>query len=72
MSLSPGILGQTLVYNGSNWIATSNVFHSGANVGIGTTTPQAKLDINGSIRINDGSQGSGKVLTSNAAGLAVW
>jgi hypothetical protein len=42
------------------------------NIGIGTATPWAKLDIAGSIKISDGTQGSGKVLTSDANGLASW
>jgi hypothetical protein len=41
-------------------------------VGIGTTTPTAKLTVAGTVQIVDGSQGSGKVLTSNTAGLASW
>jgi hypothetical protein len=43
-----------------------------SNVGIGTTSPGAKLEVNGSIKITDGSQGAGKVLTSDASGLASW
>ena len=42
------------------------------NLGIGTTAPAAKLDIAGNIKITDGSQGAGKVLTSDANGLASW
>ena len=42
------------------------------NVGIGTSSPGAKLEIAGDIKIVDGSQGVGKVLTSDAAGLASW
>ena len=42
------------------------------NVGIGNTTPTAKLDITGQIRINDGTEGKGKVLTSDSSGLASW
>lgn len=42
-------------------------------VGIGTTDPDTKLDIfGGSIKINDGTQGNGKVLTSNANGKGSW
>jgi len=41
-------------------------------IGIGTNNPQAKLDINGSLRIADGTQGAGKVLTSDANGFASW
>jgi trimeric autotransporter adhesin len=41
-------------------------------VGIGTTTPDATLDVNGQVKISGGSPGAGKVLTSDAAGLATW
>ncbi len=47
-------------------------------VGIGTiATPGAKLEVNngsaaGAIKIVDGTQGAGKVLTSDANGLAMW
>lgn len=46
--------------------------NTSGNVGIGTQTPQAKLDIAGNIKIADGTQGTGKVLTSNSNGLASW
>jgi len=42
------------------------------NVGIGTTTPTTRLDIEGQIRIRGGSPAVGRVLTSDATGLAVW
>ena len=42
------------------------------NVGIGTTTPSAKLDVVGSVKITDGTEASGKVLTSDASGNATW
>ena len=42
------------------------------NVGIGTITPAAKLDILGNIKIADGTQAAGPVLTSDADGLASW
>lgn len=42
------------------------------NVGIGTTSPAARLDVAGQVKITDGTQGAGKVLTSDAAGLASW
>jgi hypothetical protein len=42
------------------------------NIGVGTMTPAAKLDVVGTVKIADGTQGAGKVLTSDAAGLASW
>ena len=41
-------------------------------VGIGTTSPAAKLDVAGQVKISGGSPGVGKVLTSDADGLASW
>jgi hypothetical protein len=45
---------------------------SSGNVGIGITSPAAALDINGQIKIQGGTPGAGKVLTSDANGLASW
>jgi len=42
------------------------------NVGIGTSSPSATLDVEGALQILDGNQGSGKVLTSDATGNATW
>lgn len=42
------------------------------NVGIGTTMPSAKLHVNGTFKLTDGSKGEGKILKSNAQGLATW
>lgn len=42
------------------------------NVGIGTNNPQAKLEIVGNIKITDGTQGEGKILISDANGVATW
>jgi hypothetical protein len=51
---------------------TSRLFISGAgNVGIGTV-PTAKLDVAGAFKLVDGTQGAGKVLTSDASGNASW
>lgn len=46
-------------------------------LGIGTSAPSAKLEINngtsaGAVKIVDGTQAAGKVLTSDANGLASW
>jgi uncharacterized protein (TIGR02145 family) len=54
------------------------------NVGVGTTSPGAKLEVAGGLKISDsiniggqvrimsGTPGAGKVLTSNATGVASW
>ena len=41
-------------------------------VGINTLSPTAVLDVNGSLRIRGTNPGAGKVLTSDANGLASW
>jgi hypothetical protein len=41
-------------------------------VGIGTPTPLNKLHLVGSLRIQDGNEGIGKVLVSNALGNTTW
>lgn len=43
-----------------------------AKVGINTNNPTANLTISGSIQIKDWTQGSGKILVSDANGLARW
>ncbi len=42
------------------------------DIGIGTTTPGAKLEVVGQVKITGGTPGLYKVLTSDAAGLATW
>ena len=56
---SGGILEDTLVLNYGN-------------VGIGTASPGAKLEVSGQVKITGGTPGAGKVLTSDAAGLVTW
>ncbi len=45
---------------------------SNDNVGIGTPSPSAKLEVNGQVKITGGGPGAGKVLISDATGLASW
>lgn len=42
------------------------------NVGIGTSAPTVRLHVAGALRVVDGTQGAGKVLTSDASGVATW
>lgn len=48
------------------------MFDTGTGVGIGTATPGARLEVAGQVKITGGTPGLGKVLTSDATGLAVW
>ena len=60
-----------------NVILLGETGSDGPKVGIGTYKPGAKLEVNtgstaGAVKIVDGTQGAGKVLTSDANGLATW
>ena len=59
-------------FTASSSIGDSVIYQSGDNLGIGTTSPDARLHVNGLIKISDGSPGTGKVLTSDDTGLASW
>lgn len=44
----------------------------GGNVGIGTSTPLAKLHVEGPLKLVDGTEANGYVLATDAAGNASW
>jgi len=72
-----GVLALTGSVNGfvfNNQADTANLVHitNTGNVGVGTVTPTAKLDVAGNVKIADGTQADGKVFTSDASGLASW
>lgn len=48
------------------------VIDKDGNMGINNPNPTAKLQVNGTVRITDGTQGDGKVLTSGSDGTASW
>jgi hypothetical protein len=65
--------GNTPYWNGTSWVVnSSNIFNNGGNIGIGTTSPSAKLHLDGTFRLVDGTQAAGRVLTSDANGVATW
>lgn len=58
-------------------LANDVVVSISGNVGLGTLSPSAKLDVasaitSKAIRITDGSEGNGKILTSNTDGFGTW
>jgi len=51
--LTPGnTAGNTLYWNGTAWANNSNIYNNGGNVGIGTSTPSAKLEVAGNTQVN--------------------
>ena len=48
------------------------VWAEDGNVGIGTISPDAKLEVAGQVKITGGNPGANKVLTSDANGLSAW
>ena len=81
-ALPSGIDGQTMRYGTSGWEATSSLYiDNNGNIGIGTTTPNARLQVNGTsdfvdtatfsstTNINDLLNNPGRVLNPVQAGL---
>ena len=58
--------------SGSDTTAPGLAVTNANNVGIGTKTPEAKLEVAGQVKITGGNPGANKVLTSDANGLASW
>jgi len=48
------------------------IAEEGGNIGIGTSTPDTTLHVVGKMKYEDGTQGDGYVLTSDADGMATW
>lgn len=59
-----------------NKVSGGAMTSSGDNIGIGTVSPQAKLDVNGTARMTGfqltASPSAGKILTSDASGNGTW
>jgi hypothetical protein len=69
-------------FSDAHWIVTGqDLYRIEGNIGIGTATPAAKLDVSGNVRVGSLSTsglsvttnpGEGRVLTSDAVGNASW
>ena len=70
--LVAGTEGQTLRNDGTNWVANSNLFNDGTNIGIGTTAPDTTLHVVGKLKYQDGTQAASRILTSDSLGNASW
>lgn len=70
-SVGSTAIGRGAIANGVDAIVLGN---TAAYVGIGTSTPDnsTKLHVAGKVKIVDGTQGTGKILTSDANGNASW
>jgi hypothetical protein len=73
------ITGDNLIMDNNEIMARNNgnpdnliLQNDGGNVGIGVASPTAKLHVNGTFKVTDGTQAAGKVLTSDASGNASW
>ena len=61
------------IFNSVWTSSNTNIFNNNTGfVGIGTNDPLSSLHLQGSLRINDDTEGAGKVLTSDAVGNATW
>ncbi len=58
--------------SGSSGAGDKVVIDKDGNVGIGTTAPQEKLHVSGSVRMVDGNQSSGFIPVSDANGTMTW
>ena len=56
----------------AQYLSTLALNPFGGNVGVGTKSPSAKLEVAGQVKITGGTPGNGKILTSDATGLATW
>lgn len=56
----------------SNAIVLGNSSNPNNKIGIGTNSPDERLHIVGKVKIADGTQANGYVLTSDANGVATW
>ncbi len=64
--LPAGISGQTMRYDGTNWVANSLLYNNGTNIGVGTTNPTTQLHLYNSVG------GSNLSIQGNVADAEKW
>ena len=66
-----GTSGQTIRHDGTDWVATSNIFNNGTNVGIGTSSPTQRLQLYNSTNAVPTSSGVGGVFRIQGNGSSL-
>jgi collagen type VII alpha len=71
--------GNTTYWNGTQWVLNSStLYNDGTSIGIGTTSPSVKLDVNGAIKtnsgviVNDGGTGTPSIRFGNDANSGIY
>ena len=67
-----GVRGNVESTSGYSGYFTGGRFYVSNNVGLGVDNPAVKLEVNGQVKILGGNPGLGKILASDANGLASW
>ncbi len=62
--------GMTIYYNGTNWVSSNNLYHDGGSVGISTTNPLSRFQVNSNLASKIGAIFRG--YTSQTANLTEW
>lgn len=72
MTVNGGALRYATLNDSLGGASEKMVLLNNGNLGVGVTDPDARVEVSGQIKITGGTPGNGKVLTSDANGLASW
>lgn len=71
-SLAGGAANSLTKWTSATTLGNSLITDDGSNIGINNGSPTARLDVLGTFKLADGSQGTGKFLMSDGVGNASW